>query len=137
MFSFKYLGSVVGVEIFDETKTVLMGELPEIEVIGVFCGRLSQPGQVIYAGDEDFTVFSQAAVQYSKIDFSVKADKAYMTDLLTDLREHYILVKNYYTEDIYNFESSFVTFKQLFALVGGILVVFSMVMFATFIKISI
>ncbi|MCI5837752.1 MAG: hypothetical protein MRZ91_00895, partial [Christensenellaceae bacterium] len=69
-------------------------------------GRLSQPGQVIYAGDEDFTVFSQAAVQYSKIDFSVKADKAYMTDLLTDLREHYILVKNYYTEDIYNFESS-------------------------------
>lgn len=133
----KYLGSVVGVEIFDETKTVLMGELPEIEVIGVFCGRLSQPGQVIYAGDEDFTVFSQAAVQYSKIDFSVKADKAYMTDLLTDLREHYILVKNYYTEDIYNFESSFVTFKQLFALVGGILLVFSMVMFATFINISI
>ena len=103
----KYLGSVVEVEIFDETNTVLMGELPEIEVVGVFCGRLSQPGQVIYAGDEDFFVFSQAAVQYSKIDFSVKADKAYMTDLLTDLREHYILVKNYYTEDIYNFSLRF------------------------------
>lgn len=133
----KYLSSVVGIEIFDETNTVLMGELPEIEVVGVFCGRLAQPGQVIYAGDEDFFVFSQAAVQYSKIDFSVKADKAYMTDLFTDLREHYILVKNYYTDEIYNFESSFVTFKQLFALVGGILLVFSMVMFANFINISI
>lgn len=49
MLSFKYLGSVVGVEIFDETKTVLMGELPEIEVVGVFVedyrsrGRLFMP----------------------------------------------------------------------------------------------
>lgn len=133
----QFLGSKVRIEIFDETNTVLVDTLPELEVVGVFVGRLAQPGRVIYAGDEDFSVFSQAAIQYSKIDFSVKADKAYMTDLLIDLREHYILVDNYYTEDIYNFESSFITFRQLFTLIGGILLVFSMVMFANFINISI
>lgn len=133
----KFLGSKIRIEIYDETNTILVDTLLEIEVVGIFCGRLTYPGKNIYAGDENFLTFSQAAIQYSKIDFSVKTDKTYMTELLSDLREHYILVKNYYTEDIYRFESSFVTFKQLFALVGGILLAFSMVMFANFINVSI
>ncbi len=131
-----HLGEKITLELFEASANAKTTTLQELEIVGVYCGRFANMS-AIYLQDETFGEVVDDTVMQFRLDFPVKADKAYMERFLTDLRSQYILAGNEYTQSIYNCESSFTTFRDVFGLFGGVLLLVSLVMFSNFVNVVI
>ncbi len=121
-------------EYFEDESAIC--ELKDLEVVGIYFGPIEHM-PFFCVGDEDIKFFAKNTTYYTAACIPVKQDRGYMAKLLGDLRNEYVLADNHFTQQVYEFKSSFSLFKDIFIVFGSILLVFSIVIFANFITVSI
>ena len=132
-----HIGEKVKLELFDGLDGIRIDGMDEVEIVGVYFDAIFDISTEVFVSAEDYAQLLQDTEQYHKIDFAVEKNRSFTANSFTKLRNEKILMSNFYSSSIYDMENSFSTFNAIFVIVGSILLVFSVVIFANFISVAI